>query len=83
MHNRTTAILGAGAVLGFDFGDLLKPTTSNITQVVVQQRIQDFDGNESDLIKQIYNLVVSASRTEYLRLHPAVRHYVPHVNFED
>ena len=83
MHNRTTAILGAGTVLGFDFGDLLKPTTSNITQAVVQQRITDFEGNESDLIKQIYDLIVSASQTEYLKSHPAVIHYDPQVNFED
>lgn len=83
MVRRTTAILGAGAVLDFNFSGLLKPTTFNITKAVVQQNIQGFDGGDSDLIKQIYNLIFEASRMEYLKLHPAVRRYDPIVTFED
>lgn len=82
MVRRTTAIIGAGAVLDFDFKDLLKPTTANITKAVVQQKIQDFDERDSDLIKQIYNLIYEASRSEYLKFHPAVKVYEPNITFE-
>lgn len=83
MDRRVTAILGSGSVLDFDFGGLLYPTTSNITQQVVEQKIQGLNEDESDLIKLIYDRLVEASRTEYLRTHPAVRHYEPQITFED
>ncbi len=79
---RTSAILGAGAVLDFNYDGLLKPTTDNITKEVSELKIQGFDGNDSDLIEQIYNLIFEASRIEYLKTHPAVRRYVPTVTFE-
>lgn len=83
MQRRTTSILGAGAVLDFDFDGLTKPTTNNITKAVVELKILDFEGSETNLIKEIYDLVVDATRTEYLRLHPMVRHYEPIITFED
>lgn len=83
MSRRVTSVLGAGTVLGFDFNGLIIPTTANITQQVVAQKIQGLDEGESDLIKQIYDMLVEASRSEYLRMHPAVRHYEPNISFED
>lgn len=83
LKRRTTAILGAGAVLDFDFDGLPKPTTQYITDKVVEEKIQGYDEIDSELIKHIYNRIVDASRAEYLRLHPAVRYYEPPISFED
>ncbi len=80
---RITAILGAGAVLDFDYNDLIRPTTNNITKAVVDQKIQGLDLKDSDLIRQIYDLIVEKSRTAYLRFHPDVRFYEPPISFED
>ena len=83
MKKRVLSILGAGAVLDFSFESLVKPTTANITQQVVTQKIQGLDERGSDLIKQVYDRIVEASRSENLRLHPAVRNYEPNISFED
>lgn len=83
MNRRTTAVLGAGAVLDFDFNGQPKPTTKYITEKVVGEKIQGYDEIDSELIKHIYKFVVDASRAEYLRLHPEVRHYDPSISFED
>lgn len=83
MKRRTTAVLGAGAVLDFDFGGREKPTTKYITDAVVEQKIYGYDEIDSDLIKHIYTQIVDASRSEYMRLHPAIRRYEPTVTFED
>lgn len=83
MNRRTTAVLGAGAVLDFDFNGQPKPTTKYITEKVVGEKIQGYDEIDSELIKHIYKFVVDASRAEYLRPHPEVRHYDPSISFED
>ena len=83
MNRRTTAVLGAGAVLDFDFNGQPKPTTKYITEKVVGEKIQGYDEIDSELIKHIYKFVVDASRAEYLRLHPEVRHYDPSISCED
>ena len=75
--------MGAGAVLDFYFEEKTFPSTANITQKVVGQTIQGLDGEESDLIKQVYDKIVESSRSEYLRMHPAVRNYTPNISFED
>lgn len=80
---RTTAILGAGAVLDFDFDGQPKPTTKYITETVVKEKIEGYDEIDSELIKHIYNSILDASRAEYLRLHPADRHGGPTISFED
>lgn len=82
MHRRVTSIIGAGAVLGFNF-DGFVPTTDNITQEVVKQKIQGIDNEEYDLIEKVYLRIVDTFREEYLRLHPAVRHYDPSITFEE
>lgn len=80
---RTTAILGAGAILDFNFDGQPKPTTKYITESVVDQKIQGYNEIDSDLIRHIYERIIDASRAEYLRFHPAVRHYDPPITFED
>lgn len=83
MNRRTMSILGAGAVLDFDYGSQQKPTTKYITEKVVEEKIQGYDGIDSELIKHIYDIVVKASKDEYLRLHPAVKRYEQTITFED
>lgn len=83
MNNRTIAILGAGAVLDFDFNGIEKPTTANITRICTEQKVQGLYVEEIDLIRQIYEKIETAVKTEYLRLHPAVRHYKSNLSFED
>lgn len=57
MSKRVTSILGAGAVLDFDFEGETLLSASNITRKVVGQTIQGLDGEESDLIKQVYDKI--------------------------
>jgi hypothetical protein len=38
LKRRTTAILGAGTILDFDFDGLPKPTTQYITDKVVEEK---------------------------------------------
>ena len=83
MNKRTTAILGAGTILDFDFNGMVAPSTRNITDAVVGLKVQGFDLGELDLIKQVYDLIVAQSREAYLHLHPAVRNYNPQISFED
>ena len=83
MGNRITAILGAGAVLDFDFSGIEIPTTSNITKICAEQKVLGLDIEEIDLIKQIYNKIENLAKFEYKRLHPAVKHYDPHLSFEE
>lgn len=83
MSKRVTSILGAGAVLDFDFGDLTIPTTINITSQVIDLKIRGLDSEESGLIRFIYDKIVEASRKEYRRMHPVINYYEPSISFED
>lgn len=83
MFRRTTAILGAGAVLDFHFNGIEEPTTSNITRICTEQKVQGLDVEEIDLISCIYSKIVDAVKSEYIRLHPTVRNYEPNITFED
>lgn len=53
--NRITTILGAGAVLDFDFGNLLRPTTQNITDAILDIEVQNVDGQTTKLIKAVHD----------------------------
>lgn len=61
--NRTfkyiTTIIGAGAVLDFDYEypNSIIPSTKNITNAIRELKVQDIDNKESDVISQVYNLV--------------------------
>ena len=61
---------------------MIFPTTKGITGEVVKLIIQGLDDEELDLIKQIFDRIVDASRNEYLRSHAAVRHYAPEITIE-
>lgn len=82
---RTTVLLGAGAVLDFDYdyNGNKKPTTDYITNIVADEKIEGYDEIDSDLIRKVYNRVVDISTAEYLRLHPADKHHTIVVTFED
>ncbi len=74
---RTTTILGAGAVLDFDFCGIDIPTTSNITRICIEQRVQGYNLDEIDLIKQIYNKVIDSAKSEYKKSHPNISNHIP------
>lgn len=82
MCRRTTTILGAGAVLDFDFQGKTAPTTWNITNKLLNQTIQGLEEDSVDLIQQIYNSLVENVRKAYINLHPSIKHYDPQINFE-
>ena len=77
MQRRTISIIGAGAVLDFDFHGNERPTTDYITEICREQKIQGFDGGNIDLIEQIYDKALGAAKDEYKRLHPNVRNHSP------
>lgn len=52
---RITAILGAGAVLDFDFDNLLSPSTQNITEAILDIEVQNVDGQSIKLIKAVHD----------------------------
>lgn len=53
--DRITAILGAGAVLDFDFGNLLRPSTANITNAILDIEVQNVDGQKTKIIKDVHD----------------------------
>lgn len=81
--NRITTILGAGAVLDFDFGDLLIPSTRNITDAILDIEVQNIDGLMSKLIKAVYDRLQERG---FERQNPAIAPYakevVNKINFE-
>lgn len=61
MHNAIkyiTTIIGAGAVLDFDYNyqDSIFPSSRNITDYIKNLKVQDVDNKESDVISKVYNL---------------------------
>jgi len=50
---RTTVILGAGAVLDFDFSEITFPSTSNMTEKIIDIKVQGLDVEKSDLISVV------------------------------
>lgn len=83
--NRILAVLGAGAVLDFDYdyNGKKKPTTAYITSVVANQKLPDLDDDETNVIRIIYDKIVDLSKAEYKRFHPFVKNYEPSLSFED
>lgn len=82
-HNRTITILGAGAVLDFDFQNKTVPTTRNITKQLLNTTIQGLNSENVNLIQEVYNILFENARQAYLSFHPDVRHYEPNINFEE
>lgn len=77
MSDRTTVILGAGAILDLKFGDgLMKPTTANITEAVMDIEAEDADGNSYKIIKILTDAVEE-------KLHKLQHGKEYKLNFED
>lgn len=53
-----TTIVGAGAVLDFDYKyqDSIFPSSRNITDCIKNLKVQDVNNKESDVISQVYNI---------------------------
>lgn len=83
MQVRTTAILGAGAVLDFNFEGIEKPTTANITKICTELEIQALESGNCKLIKQIYDIITVVDKKEYERRHPFIKNYNSNLSFED
>lgn len=81
--NRITAILGAGAVLDFDFGNLLRPSTQNITEAILNIEVQNVDGQKTKLIKDVYDRLLECGfERQNLARAPYAKEVVNKINFE-
>lgn len=83
MDDRTITILGAGAVLDFDFQDKMVPTTGNITNKLLGITIQGLAEENVHLIREIYDCVFTNAQKAFCSFHFAVKHYKPKINFEE
>ena len=81
MSNRTTVIIGAGAVLDFDFEGITFPSTSNITSIVSKLIVQGLDSSQSNIIPTIFNELNSRVNEVYIRRGLPMLNYS--VNFEE
>ena len=81
MSNRTTVIIGAGAVLDFDFEGIAFPSTSNITSIVSKLIVQGLDSSQSNIIPTIFNELNSRVNEVYIRRGLPMLNYS--VNFEE
>lgn len=62
-----TTIVGAGAVLDFDYdyNGNIKPSTTTITELVRHLKVERINHEESDLVNKIYNLVQDEMTSVY------------------
>jgi hypothetical protein len=78
---RTTVILGAGAVLDFNFSEITFPSTSNISEKIVDIKVQGLNVDQSDLISVI-NIKIKEFGYQIYIQRELQRHFKCHVNFE-
>lgn len=83
MNNRTTTIIGAGAVLDFDFHGKSIPTTNNITKKLLDITVQGLDIDKINLIREVYDCIFENAKKSYCNFHPEIRNYKPNINFEE
>ena len=57
MDGAVTIIVGAGAVLDFEYKGII-PSVENITEEVLKLSIQTVDGSERPLLRELYNHIV-------------------------
>lgn len=81
--NRTTAIVGAGAVLDFDFSydGAVYPSTSEITKIVSEIKVQGLDVEESDIVTAVYSHANKVLNDIYKKRNLKNLHY--EINFEE
>lgn len=81
--NRTTTILGAGAVLDFDYHGKTLPTTRNITDKLLNITVQGLDLEYVNLIREVYDYLCENAKKAYCGFHTEIKHYEPNINFEE
>lgn len=81
---RITSIIGAGAVLDFDFQqDEIKPTTENITQEMCKIEVPGVDGAMKKLVKNVYVRLKEAHyETPNPKICPEAVRIINPINFE-
>jgi hypothetical protein len=79
---RATVVLGAGGVLDFDFSNITFPSTQNITNKIVNLKVQGLYQEQSEIISAIYKKIKETGDQIYIQrdLH---RQFKYQVNFEE
>ena len=81
---RITVLIGAGAILDFDFNcEGIVPSTRNITNEMDEIRVQGVDGQEKEVIKAIHDWLEKAHYEEQNPARcPEYREKINPINFE-
>lgn len=82
MTKRITTIIGAGAVLDFDYtySNAVKPSSKNILNEIKDLKVQGYDKEFSDVISKVYNLANNTFNKIYKNRGLLQEHY--ELNFE-
>ena len=83
MNKRATVIIGAGAILDFDFADLVVPSTSNITDIVSKLTVRGLNSEESNIIRTIYCELKNKINEIPLRRGLSLPRFQHQINFEE
>lgn len=78
MGNGVTIIVGAGAVLDFNHKGIF-PSVYNITEEVLKQNILKVDGGESQLLRELYDIVIKKLK----KVSAINSRKLPRLNFEN
>ena len=78
MGNGVTIIVGAGAVLDFNHKGIF-PSVYNITEEVLKQNVQKVDGGESQLLRELYDIVIKKLK----KVSAINSRKLPQLNFEN
>jgi len=81
---RITVLIGAGAILDFDFNrEELIPSTGNITELVDEIKVHGVDGKEKTVVKEIHKWLKDAHyETQNPARCPEARESINTINFE-
>ena len=87
MQKRITTIVGAGAVLDFDFhySNAFIPSTENITKAIKELTFKGYDKEKCDVINAVYNLALRRKLSVYDK-YPLKKQYLSdkfNLNFEE
>lgn len=87
MQKRITTIIGAGAVLDFDFHypNAFIPSTENITKAIKELTFKGYDKEQCDVINVVYNLALRRKLSVYDK-YPLKKQYLSdkyNLNFEE
>ena len=83
MDKRVTVIIGAGAILDFDFTDLVVPSTSNITDIVSKLTVQGLNSEVSNIIQAVYCELQNRINEIPLRRGLTLPRFQHSINFEE